>query len=181
MLVGFLTNYIINSLKVKLTGDRFLRSLMTSFYVTRKCDLKCSYCIPPAIKNELSTSEVFKILEKIRPHNPALSITGGEPLVRADIVEILKKARELRFELIWLNTNAILLERREKILEYLDYLSVSLDLLDEEKWDNVLGVAGAARRIKRNIIKYAKEQEKFDFKMTVHCVITPGTVSPSNK
>jgi MoaA/NifB/PqqE/SkfB family radical SAM enzyme len=181
MPIEFLRNYIIDLLKVRFTSDRFLRSLMVSLYLTRKCNLKCSYCVPPTVEVELSTSDIFRILEKVRPHSPALNITGGEPLVRADIVEVLKKAKELEFGPIWVNTNALILERREEVLEHLDYLSVSLDMLDERKWDNILGVGGAAKKIKRNIVKYAQEQEKLNFRMTVHCVITPETISDAPK
>jgi len=116
------------------------------------------------------------LLEKIRPKNPALNITGGEPLIRADIVDILKKAKELKFAPIVLNTNAMLLHKKEDCLKYVDYVIISLDSMNEKKWDTILRVKGASRIIIDNIKRYSKLQEKYGFRMTINSVITPSSI-----
>ena len=69
--------------------------------VTSKCNLQCPMCWGPPrkfdisknkyIDNELSLSEIKKILEfmKINFGSSVLTINGGEPLIRTDLLEIL--------------------------------------------------------------------------------------------
>jgi MoaA/NifB/PqqE/SkfB family radical SAM enzyme len=171
-------NFLANALQRKFSENLFFRSLLTTFYITLRCNLRCTYC-DYYCRNvkELSTEDTLTLLEKIRPGNPGLDITGGEPLVRADTIEILKKAKELKFDPVVLNTNGMLLHKREECLRYVDYLIVSLYCMDEEKWDSVLGVTGAAEIIIANIKKYSQLQEKYDFKLTINAVITPATIT----
>ncbi len=174
---GLVFNVLINAIKRKFSANAFFRPILPSLFITLRCNLKCSYCgmIKKRVK-ELSTKDTLRLLEKIRPHNAALSITGGEPLVRTDITDILKKIKELRFAPVFFNTNASLLHKKEDILKYVDYLIISLDSLNENKWDKILGVRGAARTIIGNITTYLKAQERYGFKMIINPVITPETI-----
>jgi MoaA/NifB/PqqE/SkfB family radical SAM enzyme len=120
---------------------------------------------------ELSTDKVLDLLEKIRPKCPGLYITGGEPLIRNDIKTILKKGKELKFKPIWMITNALNLDKNIECLEYLDYLVVSLDSVDNNKWDRILGVSGASKKIINNIKSAAKLQEESGFIMVANNLI----------
>ena len=72
--------------------NRKLRTLI--FFITTKCQLKCKHCFysselnNPKIK-ELTLDEIEKIAEKI-PTLEYLQLSGGEPFLRNDIVEILE-------------------------------------------------------------------------------------------
>ena len=72
--------------------NRKLRTLI--FFITTKCQLKCKHCFysselnNPKIK-ELTLEEIEKIAEKI-PTLEYLQLSGGEPFLREDIVEILE-------------------------------------------------------------------------------------------
>ena len=174
---GLVFNVLINAVKRKFSAKAFFRPILPSLFITLRCNLKCSYCgvIKKRVK-ELSLKDTFHLLEKIRPHNAALSITGGEPLVRTDIPDILKKIKELKFAPVFLNTNASLLHEKEDILKYIDYLIISLDSMNENKWDKILGVEGASKTIIGNIKTYSKAQKKYGFKMIINPVITPETI-----
>jgi radical SAM protein len=69
--------------------------------ITRACDLACRHCRAEAIPwrhpEELSTTEVRGLLEDLGrfPRRPHLVITGGDPLKRPDLWEILATARAL--------------------------------------------------------------------------------------
>jgi len=80
---------------------------IVSWLLTRKCNLKCSYCrivrnykdipevYPPISnyhKNEMSTEMVLKGLEGFKNHNPDSFhiLYGGEPLLRKDLPEIVQ-------------------------------------------------------------------------------------------
>ena len=175
--VGLAASILYNMVLHKISRRVFLKPILPSFFVTTRCNLKCSYCrIIKFPLKELTTADTMRILEKIRPGNQALSITGGEPTVRKDIIPVLKKARELDFKPIFFNTNGLLLDRMESILLYVDYLIISLDTLNHEKWDAILGVRNASGRIIRNIRTYAALQKAHGFRMVINPVITSGNI-----
>lgn len=68
--------------------------------VSRRCNLHCSHCISasgPGVttENDLSTNECFRVIEKLAEGGTEqLDLTGGEPLLRDDIVDITEYARE---------------------------------------------------------------------------------------
>ena len=83
--------------------------------VTNRCDLSCWYCFFYAKENEPiyepSQDQVRMMLRRMRNEKPvganAVQITGGEPAIRDDIIDIIKIAREEGYEHIQLNTNSI--------------------------------------------------------------------------
>lgn len=63
-----------------------------SIEITNKCNLNCKHCCIDANSrtDEMSTDEIYRSIRKIAKWNPDnVSISGGEPLVRRDIKEIL--------------------------------------------------------------------------------------------
>lgn len=85
------------------------------FYITGRCNLQCSHCWisageEPSPDSELSTEEVRDIIDQAIPLGlRAIKITGGEPFMRDDIVDILEYAasKGLRSRV---ETNGTLLE-----------------------------------------------------------------------
>ncbi|MBI3990544.1 MAG: radical SAM protein, partial [Candidatus Omnitrophica bacterium] len=67
--------------------------------LTAGCNLKCIHCrataTPQRLKEELSTTECFKVIDSITAFSkPILVLTGGEPLFRNDIFEIASYATQ---------------------------------------------------------------------------------------
>lgn len=108
-----------------------------------KCNLRCTYCMPadglPWLKKEqlLSVEEIRRLVRigvetlGIRE----LRLTGGEPLVRADLVDIIAGLREDHPDLpMAMTTNAIGLEKKAHALAEagLTRINVSLDSLHRE-------------------------------------------------
>ena len=82
--------------------------------LTRRCNLTCKHCYALAVDKdfpgELSTDETYTVLEDLKSAKvPALILSGGEPLVRDDIFDISRKARELGFYTA-LSTNGTLID-----------------------------------------------------------------------
>lgn len=78
--------------------------ISVSFEVTKNCPLNCVHCYIPQrhgfgkIKKELGFKEVSDILLDLKKNGTIfLNITGGEPLLRDDIISIIKKAVKLNF------------------------------------------------------------------------------------
>ena len=115
--------------------------------VTDACNLKCGYCMPDDGKsccncrNNLSTDEFVEIAEAAAELGmKKLRITGGEPLVRSDIVELARRLSEIEgIEDISVTTNATLLAPIAKDLydAGIHRINISLDTLDPEKYSKI--------------------------------------------
>ncbi len=84
-----------------------------SFFVTNKCNAKCSHCFNWKTQptGELSLEEIRKIDFKIFD---SVSITGGEPTLREDLAEICSYVAKNK---IYLNTNGLNPERIREVIE----------------------------------------------------------------
>lgn len=103
--------------------------------VTQKCNLHCAYCHregEDAPGEEMSEETVLDILKTFAQHGiDKLKITGGEPLLREDMCEIIRCAKEAGFSEVSLTTNGTLLPQRAKELREagLDRLNIGCDSL----------------------------------------------------
>lgn len=101
-----------------------------SFKLTSRCHFGCPFCnVKKNPVKDMSTEEIKAILKNLSK-SPVLmtSFEGGEPLLRDDIEELLKFARQCKFYLLFTtsvkNLNDYPLERYSK---YIDFLHVSID------------------------------------------------------
>lgn len=111
------------------------------FVVNKECNLRCRFCHREGKfskgKSMLTEEDMEFIMEICRKHFnfSTCTITGGEPLIKDNIEEIVRKLS--RIVKVVLVTNGILLEEKKKILKYLDELHISLFTLDKDKWAKV--------------------------------------------
>lgn len=103
--------------------------------VTSKCNLRCKHCRVNEIRYDMTLDEIEKVFNKLTDFKPrGVFISGGEPLIRDDIVEIVKKSKKLAPVTI-LNTNSLLLTEnklKELIDSGLNYIQVSVDGIEEQ-------------------------------------------------
>jgi hypothetical protein len=98
-------------------------SSLTNIVLTNRCDLNCWYCFFYAQKAgyiyEPTRQQMREMLRKIRGEKPvpgnAVQLTGGEPCLRPDLLEIIQDIKELGFDHIQLNTNGIRLSQDPKL------------------------------------------------------------------
>jgi len=104
------------------------RPISASFAVTNRCNLRCSYCNTPFLDpSELSLAGIELLFDRLASVGvKRLGLSGGEPLVRRDIADIvtLAKARGL---FVTLNTNLLLYSRWRERLAPVDLFFTSLD------------------------------------------------------
>ena len=107
--------YLGNLLKVT-RGDFTLDPLIAVYYVTLQCNLNCAYCEDFGSRRNHQVTpnppldDAKQILKVIRTGVDRLWLTGGEPLMHPQILELLQYARqELKFKEISLITNGTLL------------------------------------------------------------------------
>jgi len=104
----------------------------------RRCNLTCKHCYSISadrdFPGELSTAEVFRVMDDLRAFGvPVLILSGGEPLLRSDIFEISRRAKEMGFY-VGLSTNGTLIDdtniKRIADIGY-NYVGISIDGIRE--------------------------------------------------
>lgn len=118
----------------------------------RNCNLKCAFCYCEGEKlaeaAELSTDEWKEIIDKCRKACiPALTFTGGEPTMRADLPELIKHAE---WFVTRLNTNGTLLSEQlcAKLSEVsLDSVQITLYSYDKNVHNALVGTDGFDRTV----------------------------------
>lgn len=134
-------NIVSGILKSKLLKKPFY----VHFYVTRQCNLKCRMCNVWKNKDSkhLSLEEIKIAADKIKKMGAShVVITGGEPLIRKDLPEIISTFSKLGIS-TRLQTNALMLTEKkldDLIKSGLGDITISLDTLDNEKMDYICGL-----------------------------------------
>ncbi len=115
--------------------------------VTDRCNLRCRYCMPEdgvcmlKHKDIISYEEIQKVVKiAVSLGIDKIRLTGGEPLVRKDIVELVRMIAEVDgVKDLAITTNGVLLEKFAQPLAQsgLQRINVSLDTLDAEKFTQI--------------------------------------------
>jgi len=100
----------------------------------RRCNLTCKHCYSTSANRdfagELATDEVFQVMDDLKAYGvPVLILSGGEPLMRPDILQIAARAKEQGFY-VGLSSNGTLIDEAtaEAIAETnFNYVGISLD------------------------------------------------------
>lgn len=139
---------------------------------TLRCNAKCKHCGSKAgekgkAEDELTKEEIQKALldisKKYNAEEILISVTGGEPLLREDVFEVMEYAHKLKY--MWgMTTNGILID--EKVIEKMkksgmNTISISIDGL-EKTHDEFRNVKGSYKKIIENI-KKIKEANFLEF------------------
>jgi GTP 3',8-cyclase len=131
--------------------QRPLRDLRIS--VTDQCNFRCTYCMPkeifgtdyPFLTNEelLSFDEIVRIATQFaRSGVEKIRITGGEPLLRKGLPDLLRRLRSIQgIKDIALTTNGVLLPKLAAEIKEagMDRVTVSLDTLDDQLFGSING------------------------------------------
>ncbi len=102
--------------------------------LVRRCNLNCKHCYSLSadvdFKDELTTDEVYAVMDDLKRFGvPVLILSGGEPLLRADIFDISARAKAMGF-FVGLSTNGTLIDEKmsARIADIgYDYVGISLD------------------------------------------------------
>src|SRR5438132_10721746 len=124
---------------------RRIKSLRIS--ITDKCNFRCTYCMPAEGLPWLKKAEILSYEEIERLTRVAVSIgieqvrlTGGEPLVRRDVPDLVRQLRKIEgLRSLSLTTNGILLKQQAGAIAEagLTRINVSLDSLVREKFEQL--------------------------------------------
>jgi radical SAM protein with 4Fe4S-binding SPASM domain len=142
------------------------------FEVTHRCNLRCRHCYiaTESRRKELSSREIESVFDQLADTGAFhVTLTGGEPLTRRDIIAQLEHARRIGL-FVRLFTNATLMTPQiADKLEDLQLLSVEISLhsLKRERFDWFTQVAGSYDKVMKAINLLKERRIKMALKITV--------------
>jgi len=135
------------------THNRRINYLRIS--ITDRCNLRCQYCMPQEGLSLFGHTEVLRYEEIGRIAQMAarkgiskIRITGGEPLVRKDVVQLVRQLAQIRgIRDLSMTTNGVLLEEYAQDLRRsgLHRINISMDSLDPRKYHRITRGGDLAR------------------------------------
>jgi len=144
--------------------------LQGTLILTYRCNYTCVHCYCKGFENagkELAVSEWKKIIDKLYDEGCLwLTITGGEPLLRKDFLEIYSYARQKGF-IITIFTNGLLL--KGKILDYLKRfppysIEITINGITKDVYESITQVKGSFEAMKGSIAELKKSRLNVIFK-----------------
>lgn len=146
---------------------------LIAWELTNACNLACIHCRASAIKDpapdELSTAEAKHFVDELVEYKPIIILTGGEPLLRADVYDIAKYASGHGLRVV-LATNGTLLT--PYIVKHLkdvgiQRVSISIDGSTKDTHDTFRGEPGAFESALRGIDILKNEGLSFQINTTI--------------
>lgn len=132
--------------------------------LTYRCPLQCPYCSNPVeiakYNDELSAEDWIRVMRQARKMGAAqLGFSGGEPLVRRDLEELIAEARSLGYYTNLITSGVGMDEKRVKTFKEagLDHIQISFQASDEEL-NNYLGGTRSFQH-KQEMARVVKEHE----------------------
>lgn len=141
---------------------------LADVYVTRRCNLNCLTCFVDSLPTNgadiLDADVIKQLLDKLAKGGcKEVHITGGEPLLRSDIFEILSHARNL-FPRVTLSTNGTLINKKSalKLSGLIDSINIGLDGSRSEIHDAIRGQGSFSKTMRgvKNLLSAGYDQIK---------------------
>ncbi len=140
--------------------------------ITSACNLRCVHCYAAtdAPQDELTTGEGMELIAQLHDYgSPVILFSGGEPLIRRDLPELVKRTVKSDMRAV-ISTNGTLITRdlAMKLADCgLSYIGVSLDGLQEIN-DAFRGVPGAFRDALKGIEHAMNQNIKVGLRFTMN-------------
>ncbi|WP_036165499.1 pyrroloquinoline quinone biosynthesis protein PqqE [Massilia sp. 9096] len=141
--------------------------------LTYRCPLHCAFCYNPlhyeGVRNELTTGEWVDVLRQARALGAVqLGFSGGEPLVRDDLEELVAEARRLGFYSNLITSGVGLTETRIAALKAAGLDHIQLSFQDSTRELNDFLSSTKTFDLK---LKVARLIKQYDYPMVVNCVL----------
>jgi radical SAM protein with 4Fe4S-binding SPASM domain len=161
------------------TGNAAANDLfLLAINLTKRCNLACAHCYMDAEtmkhggENELATDEVRGLLDDIagRSTETMVVLTGGEPMMRGDLEELVAHGTELRLSMVVGTNGVALTDRRVQSLKAAGAMGagISVDSLDPGKHDAFRGLPGAWEKTMQGI----EACKRHDLSFQIHFSVT---------
>ena len=143
--------------------------IAVQWVATNRCNLRCRHCLSSsgrAEASELDTSEVLDLMEQLADMPvEMISVTGGEPLLREDMFEVIGRARHLGLQ-VSMNTNGALVRMFERELHDARLVSVNV---------SIDGLKEAHNFIRRSETSYDEATDAMEFLASTGVLVSAVT------
>lgn len=140
---------------------------------TQGCNFRCPFCHNSGLLDmnnnceKIDEKEVFKYLEKRRGLLDGVCISGGEPLLQKDIVDFIRKVKDLGYK-VKLDTNGSSPKKLKQLIEdgLIDYVAMDIknDFLN---YDKTAGMCTNIDNIKESIEIIENSNIEYEFRTTI--------------
>ena len=141
--------------------------------LTYQCPLHCPYCSNPldlgSYRDELETEHWLRVFREARRLGVLqLALTGGEPMLRRDLVELCAGAREAGLYASLITAGTLFTRERAEALKSagLDHVQISIQSPDPEQNDRIAGNRSFEKKLAA-----ARVAKELDFPLTINCVL----------
>lgn len=151
--------------------------------VTDRCNIRCFYCMPSERVEFLPRPEILTFEELTRIARifsefgiNKIRLTGGEPLVRKGLAELIRQLKEISaIQEIAMTTNAVLLRQHARELRQagLDRINVSLDTLDRQQFQSI-----TRRDNLPEALDGIRAAQQAGFELRLNAVAVKGLIEP---
>ncbi|MDE5832858.1 MAG: radical SAM protein, partial [Desulfovibrio sp.] len=147
---------------------------LVAWEVTRSCNLACKHCRaeahPEPYEGELTTIEAKRLIDScVELGNPLIIFTGGDPMTRPDVYELVGYASSKGLDCAFAPNGTLIDERNVLDIKNcgVKRCSISIDGPDAETHDNLRGQQGAFDASIRGIELLKKQNIPFQINTTV--------------
>jgi len=157
--------------------------MLVSWNTTNECNLECRHCYRDAgsrVLNELNTKEGKALIDDIAGTGFKVMIfSGGEPLMRDDIYELVAHARKRGLRAVMGSNGTLITQKAALRLKECGLLriGISLDSIDSEKHDKFRGIDGSWQAAVDGM-KYCRE---VDLPFQIHTTVVDGNYDELEK
>ncbi|KAK4704194.1 GTP 3',8-cyclase, partial [Phenoliferia sp. Uapishka_3] len=155
--------------------------------LTEKCNLRCTYCMPEAgvpllpPTHLLTTPEIERVAKLFVSEGVTkIRLTGGEPTVRKDLLDVVQRLGKLPLESLGMTSNGIALKRKLPALVEagLTHLNISLDTLDPFQYELITRRRGYDAVM--DALEVAKGLSAQGLRTKINCVIIRASTYSSS-
>lgn len=145
--------------------------------ITWRCNLNCQHCL---VKTntlssfvELSTEELKDIISELNDLGVfRIFLTGGEPLLRKDVSELIRFGYQKGVEMVLVTNGMLMAERLQQVKEYVQGIQISVDGHSPYTHDKLRGVKGSLQKA----IDAAKLVASSQVPLSIHVVACKSNV-----
>ncbi|ODS38930.1 anaerobic ribonucleoside-triphosphate reductase activating protein [Candidatus Altiarchaeales archaeon WOR_SM1_SCG] len=144
------------------------------------CPYRCPWCQNPELVFEEGCTmvEITQIIEKLNENFllDAVCVTGGEPLMQENAIELLKRIKQETGLLLKIDHNGYFPKRLKEALPYLDFFTTDIKAPLNEKYGAAVGLPKNWENIVERVKKSHEILKNWDGKKEARTTIVPGLI-----
>jgi len=145
------------------------------------CPLRCPWCQNRELvleEENCRLTEIDEILRQLKENFliDAICITGGEPLLQEETIELLKQIKSETRLLLKIDTNSYFPEMLGNSLPYLDFLTTDIKAPLDERYGKVVGLPEHWKEIVKRVRKSLAILKEWEHEKEARTTIVPGLI-----